>query len=255
LTSTWSNTALLKEAYTLDVESLRTELKLDFSPADDLQLSIQLPYHIRSSGILDNFIEGWHDFFSLPNGDRDELPSRGYQFSGINRDGSTFDLSRGDGFGNANIMLRYELWEDIFLRGDLALPALNNSFGHNGLSTTIALEGQQQLSQVTLSAGAALSYLEDNTLRNIKFEPLVAYTFVDARYPLFDQLNIFASLLYSSKTLQGLKDYPNHTMYLDLGIQTALSDQSSLSIGLRENPVGGNGTTDVDLLVSLDWRV
>ena len=62
------------ETLTIDVENYRYELGLRYRKNNWLG-QIDVPFVANSGGVLDGTIEGWHDLFGLPNGDRDDLPS------------------------------------------------------------------------------------------------------------------------------------------------------------------------------------
>ncbi|MDH4008648.1 MAG: DUF3187 family protein, partial [Desulfuromonadales bacterium] len=61
------------EQILFDGESYIATLGLRYGLTDTLQLGIDLPWVWHSEGFMDSFISDWHDFFGLPNGDRDDL--------------------------------------------------------------------------------------------------------------------------------------------------------------------------------------
>jgi len=62
------------EYLVLDGESTRLDLAYRYGVGNRLQLGITLPYVWHHSGNLDAVIDGWHDFFGLPGGPREERP-------------------------------------------------------------------------------------------------------------------------------------------------------------------------------------
>lgn len=74
----WSNFAVTESeeaaGFTLDGEVVETRLHVERSFGAGFALHGELAYRSLSEGSLDGFIEDWHDFFSLPNGSRTELP-------------------------------------------------------------------------------------------------------------------------------------------------------------------------------------
>jgi hypothetical protein len=60
------------ESLTIDVENYRYELGLRYRK-DNWLGQVNIPYMANSGGEFDGAIEGWHDFFGLPNGDRDDF--------------------------------------------------------------------------------------------------------------------------------------------------------------------------------------
>lgn len=58
----------------LDGETLVATLGLRHALSERLQLGIDLPWVRHDEGALDDFISDWHNFFGLPDGDRNTLP-------------------------------------------------------------------------------------------------------------------------------------------------------------------------------------
>lgn len=77
------------ESLFFDGETHRTTLKLSRGWSGGREVGIEIPYVRHSGGFLDSFIEGWHDFFGLPQGGRDQMPPNQllyqYRRDGIDR--------------------------------------------------------------------------------------------------------------------------------------------------------------------------
>jgi hypothetical protein len=69
------------ESIILDGETYRATLIYRRGLADGWQMGLELPLIAHTSGVMDNFIEGWHDTFSLSNSDRDTWPKNRLLFS------------------------------------------------------------------------------------------------------------------------------------------------------------------------------
>jgi len=74
----------------LDGQSFVATVGLRYGVADRLQIGLDLPWVSHNKGSLDGFIEDWHDFFGLPNGDRDDLPNDQLTYAYANADGDNF---------------------------------------------------------------------------------------------------------------------------------------------------------------------
>ena len=57
-----------------DGETTRLAVSWRRGLADRAEVGVELPYLLHESGSLDSFIDGWHRFFGLPDGIRDERP-------------------------------------------------------------------------------------------------------------------------------------------------------------------------------------
>ncbi len=73
----WSNTALAQTdgSQYLLVDAETRELRLTYrgSLTKHLAFGLQIPYRYTGAGVLDGFIDGWHDAFGLPQGVRPAL--------------------------------------------------------------------------------------------------------------------------------------------------------------------------------------
>jgi hypothetical protein len=75
----WGSTSLLQaapdEGLIVDAETRELRVGLQRSLGNGLALQLQVPYRYTGAGELDGFIDDWHDFFGLPEGDRSQLPA------------------------------------------------------------------------------------------------------------------------------------------------------------------------------------
>ncbi len=98
------------EALTLDGETYRAALIWRHGLTPKIEVGMELPYIAHSGGVLDNFIEGWHDLFGLTNGRRDDRPSNTldyrYRWEGETLMGFTDPVS---GFGDLRLFASHAL--------------------------------------------------------------------------------------------------------------------------------------------------
>ena len=99
ITNTFQEESNDDESLLIDVENYRYELGLRYRQ-DNWLARLDIPFVSNSGGRLDSTIEGWHDLFGLPNGDRDKYPQDdinvNYQQDGAleyNQDGSSSGLA------------------------------------------------------------------------------------------------------------------------------------------------------------------
>ncbi len=62
------------EAVSLDGETLRAALRWERQASNRWRIGAELPWLVHGGGVLDGFIEGWHEFFGLPSLGRDRVP-------------------------------------------------------------------------------------------------------------------------------------------------------------------------------------
>lgn len=113
------------ETLFLDGETHRTTLKLYRGLSGNREIGIEIPYVAHAGGFLDSFIEGWHDFFGLPQNGRNRLPRNQLSFQ-YQRDGSErVVLTRpAAGLGDIRLVVgqAFAASRDTMLRLSLKLP-------------------------------------------------------------------------------------------------------------------------------------
>jgi hypothetical protein len=93
----WGSSAIVEQnaAETLIVDAETRELRLRgaWGLTDRLALQWQLPYRYTGAGSLDSFIDSWHDFFGLPEGNRNLLPEDRFRIGYERNDVIAFDAT------------------------------------------------------------------------------------------------------------------------------------------------------------------
>lgn len=113
----WSNTANSRqagaEAILADLESRELRLTVERGLTDRWAMRVQLPYRHLDAGVLDSFIDTWHDTFGMPEGARVFLPRDQFRLAWF-RDGQPLvDLREPvGGIGDIALDLGYQLRRD-----------------------------------------------------------------------------------------------------------------------------------------------
>jgi len=115
------------EQLLFDGETTRVSLAIEAGITPRLQLGIELPYLLHESGNLDSLVEGWHDFFGLPNGVRDVVEADRLDFLYEDGDDLLLDFRRNArGVGDARLLAAWQLSAGerhaTALRASLKLP-------------------------------------------------------------------------------------------------------------------------------------
>ena len=116
LVTNWSSMASSgltdSEALLVDLESRDLRLLIEHSFAEGFAVRLQIPYRRLEAGVLDGFIDGWHQALGLPEGARRFLQRDQFQI-GYQRDGQTVvDLRNPvQGIGDIAIELGYQGWQ------------------------------------------------------------------------------------------------------------------------------------------------
>ncbi len=153
-----------EESVWFDGETSRATLFLSHGIAPRWEIGLEVPFISHNTGILDGFIENWHDIFGLPQNGRKEAPRGQIDYS-YDREGSTSELSMtdtGTGIGDVTVHLGYQLIQSspdnrrvLALRGGIKLPTGNSDrlrgSGATDLHLGLALTDAQSLSSYNLT--------------------------------------------------------------------------------------------------------
>lgn len=136
-----------EEGILLDGESYRFTLVLQHGLGEGLEVGLEIPYAMHREGFLDSFISDWHDFFQLPQGERDDLPNDRLAYRYV-KDGRT-ELELDDeteGLGDLRLTGAWQLWQRgsdepqaVALRASLKLPTGDEHHLLGSGSTDVAL--------------------------------------------------------------------------------------------------------------------
>ncbi|MEH6591181.1 MAG: DUF3187 family protein [Halioglobus sp.] len=111
-----ANTYLLdvdaSEALNLDGETLRFALEGRYALADNWDLQLEVPWLQHSGGQLDSVIDGWHDFWSMPDGGRPEVKRDLLDYRYGNGDHSFALLDDASGLGDITLSTSYVFYND-----------------------------------------------------------------------------------------------------------------------------------------------
>jgi hypothetical protein len=115
------------EHLAIDVENYRYELGLRYRK-DNWLGQVNAPFIANRGGELDSAIENWHDFFGLPEGDRDKFPRDDINVEYV-RDGEveySQDKSS-SGLADISLALGYQLTEETRYFVGIELPTGSES--------------------------------------------------------------------------------------------------------------------------------
>ncbi len=239
-----ANTALKERDYEIDAEVRELRMHTIFGINENWNLAFTLPIAWRGGGVFDSSIDGWHDFWGMPQGDRNVQKDDSYDVSGRTNAGS-FQLDRAQaGLSNIEVSARRGFRAgDVLLAIELSssLPTIENDLGHDGLESGVGFLATQHYKSWSWHAGLEAIYFSDTTLQSIRFSPWHAESFVSLVYQ-WQRISFFTQLHYSSKLIENLNGYPSSLLYQDFGLRCR-----GFELGIREDLVGKGGASDIGL--------
>ncbi len=162
------------ESLLFDGETSRMTLSLRYGFSNGWEAGLDIPVVSHQGGMLDGFIENWHNTFGLPQGGRDKAPRNRLHYFYKDAEGKEeLDFSNSStGFGDTSLYLAYQLYHDtsshryLALRGGIKLPTgdADNLRGSGGTDLHIRLAGTDgetlQHYNMTLFASMGLLWME-----------------------------------------------------------------------------------------------
>ena len=136
------------EVLRLDGETTRLAFTYRYGLSDRLDIGIEVPYLWHRSGNLDSIIDGWHDFFGLPDGPRATRERNQLQFLYADSQATLMDLtSDANGAGDIRLLAGWRLSEteghSTALRFGIKLPTGESDelLGSGGTDISLGLAG------------------------------------------------------------------------------------------------------------------
>ncbi|GEM_PF-5543976 len=262
LQGSWSNTQnYRKKGYSVDAESRLMMLGVDYGAAEDLELSLELPLHWRGHGVLDSVIDGWHQFFGFPRGGREDIPENQFVIQGSDREGGSFELNT-DGTALGNLTVG---GETQISRGSEDSPALSvalgvslptatdAAFGHRGVDLLASGFGSKSFGDFVWYGGLGYLYYSAPEVNGFSYRQHQFAASNSLEYRFNSSISVNAGIIYYSALLENVARFPDFSLYVDTGIKYQMSKGWRLEALVRENPAPRKGTTDVTLLLGINY--
>ncbi len=253
------------ESILLDGESYVTTLGLRYGISERLQVGVELPWVAHNNGSLDGFIKDWHDFFSLPDGDRSSLPDNEFHYAYDNSNGDRLLLDdETSGMGDIRLLVAYQLLANKEMAASLITSIkaptgdTDELTGSGGWDVSIALSTQRDFKltggSASLWGGLGGSWLGDGKVLGNQAEDWAFNAWAGAGWSPLDWLGLKLQLdshsaLYDSE----LDELGTPPLILTLGGTLAFSDRTSLDIGVGED-LAVNTSPDVTFHLNLSHK-
>lgn len=251
------------EHLALDGETRRTSLGWRLGLGDGWEVGLQVPLIEQSGGNLDSFIEGWHRFFSLPDGGRPEAPRNQLRYL-YQRDGQTpLDFQRaGSGIGDVQLTVGWQLgmWgpAPVALLAAVNLPTgdADRLTGSGATSTDIALAvsaADWLGSGLNVFANAGGLWLAQGDVLPEYQRDQVWHLAAGLGWPVSDAVALKLQLdAHTALYRSDLRPLGADSLQLTMGGSARLSGHWLLDIGVGED-IRVDTAPDVTLQLALRW--
>lgn len=245
----------------IDGELWRNALSLRTGVIPGADVEFELPILYASSGVLDGFIDFWHDFFGLPAGRRELRPEGEYEMS-VQSNGKEIWSLESDGpmLGDVPVTWTQELVGDetqaLAWRAMLELPTGSENRGaSNGeLDWGVGLVGERNFERWSffgaldhLHAGEPSSFDNSGVHLRDRFEVALG-----GEYRWDDRTSLLTSLEWTSPFTRdlGLKVINREIVDFGVGAAWDVGELSRISVSFHEDLVSNTGA---DFAVLVGW--
>lgn len=237
------------EAINIDGETYRWALLWRMGIREGVEVGLELPYIAHRNGVMDNFIERWHDSSNQTNSQRDDTPSNRLDYRYFSRGNEITGIKAGSsGIGDVRIFAAKSLFRDLdkkrylSTRVSLKLPTgdehqLQGSGGSDlALSLNVTDDSLFSSQRETIFAQVGILFLEKGDVlpsmqrKRVFFGSAGLNWAVSERADFIMQLDGHSSFYQSKLDVLGDKSVlltVGGTFYLDSGVD--------LSLGIGEN--------------------
>ncbi len=101
-----------REAVILDGETWRIAFDVRYGFAEGWELQVEVPALSHDGGSLDSLIDGWHDFWGMPDGGRKRVPRDRLDYAYATADGSFALRDSAGGIGDTTLSVQRALYRD-----------------------------------------------------------------------------------------------------------------------------------------------
>jgi len=253
------------ESILFDGESYVTTFGLRYGIAERLQIGIDLPWVAHSQGSFDNFVQDWHKFFGLPNGDRSRLPDDELTYAYANAGGDQLLLDdETSGVGDVRLLIAWQLLANqqsaasLFTSIKAPTGDADDLAGSDGWDISIGLSGQRDFNlahgNASIWAGFGGSWLGDGEVLENQAEDWAANAWLGAGWSPLDWLGLKLQLdSHSALYDSALDELGNPPLILTLGGTLGFSDKTSLDISVGED-LAVNASPDVTFHLNLSHK-
>jgi hypothetical protein len=244
-----------------ETQTLATTVRRGLGP--DLDVALRLPVHHRGGGILDGLIDVWHRWLNLPDGARPRFRRDAYRLEGRTTADDPFSWTdeSGAGLGNVELSARWRALGggahgfSAALVGRLQLPTATGPNDGNGLGAAGQIVVAAPLGRtVEVYLGAGLTVQDPGPVRGVAYERTRGHGFAALEWRPWSRLSLVVETGAATRLVANIDSYPGVHWLVNVEGRVALTGGLCLDLGLTENLIDQQSTTDLGLFFGLGWR-
>jgi hypothetical protein len=244
ITNTYQIENTGNENLVIDVENIRYDFQLGFSHSL-WHFNLTLPLLSNGSGFLDQTIEGWHDFWGLPQGGRDSARNDQinllYQKNGIDIINTQ---TASQGVGDIQLAVGYQLSSNGQFWFALEIPSSDNDLFISNQEVDVAfwyLTSAQLNNKLATYGSLGLSFPNNDGLFAGRMEKRVMFGQMGLKYAWYPRYQLLLQLdLHSRIAKDSALEALGHSLQAQFGLRmTPLFNQHQLDVFFSEDILPG----------------
>jgi len=247
------------ETRTLDVTATRGISK-------DVDLSLRLPLKWRGAGVLDGFIDAFHEStsgFGIQDNLRKDFYDDKYRVNGLLTDGSPFnaDAEKGTGLGDLEAAAKWRFRDggrdgaSFSLVGRVTAPTGTAPFDVGGVNAGLQVVGAQRLGRAfDVFAGVGGTWFGETQYDGITYEQWRGHGFLALEWRPARTWSLIVETDAGTALVSNVQKYDNQQWYLNLGAKIDLGPATRLELGFLENLQSQQTTADFGVVFGIEHR-
>jgi hypothetical protein len=226
----------------IDGETHRLNLHMARGIGGDWEVGLTLPLVHHSGGFLDQPIETWHDIFSLPNGNRDQLPQDRLLYAYTEGQTPLFSVTESTGgIGDLQLHAARQLGEGLALRLSAKLPTGSERrlTGNGSPALAIGLHGSRAVGDALTwhgSVGGLFTHADSIEILGERARPAIAYASTTLSWRIAPAMLLKAQLdAHSAPYRRTGAPLEEASLMLSFAAAFDLSDNWALEVGFSED--------------------
>lgn len=265
-TETWVNIWARGTNHLLDYEMLRSDFAVAYGVSDTIQLEFEAVDKSRFGGVMDGFVQGFHDTFNIDQGGRDEVRKRDFSFEIDNpREGSKVSLSGDDrGSFSREFLLTFQhnitcgtedspaLAYALTLRADQDIAG--DLDGGSPVDVALSVSASKRFGDIYGYLGVGFAWFGKEEFRGIELESTQASVLAAIEWRFSAGMSFVVQYLSSQEVTDHLGPFSEPSHEVTLGWKGELWQSAVLEIGVVENVLLSDNSPDFGIHAGLTYR-
>jgi len=245
--------------FLVDGETLTLSATVRRGLLDDLDVGVSVAVRRRGGGVLDGMIDAWHRLFGFDDGGRPSFLRDAFRASGLTTDRGPFSWTdSGTGLGDLEADVRWRVLDggaseaSLALVGRVSLPTATGPYAGNGLGAGAqAVLGVPLSRSFDLYAGAGATVQDPSPVEGVEYVPARGHGFVALEWRPWRHVSLLLETNAASRLVRNIRGYPGTHWLVNVGTRIDLGHRTRLDVGMTENIISQQSTTDLAFYFAL----